>query len=84
MAHYVAKKLHLRPSDILDHWGVCELIVSYGIYANEESMKHFYEIKEYNKNADHKEKLPRQYAVMFYSPDDTKELERQYEKGDND
>ena len=40
-------------------------------------------IKEYNKNADHKEKLPRQYAVMFYSPDDTKELERQYEKGDN-
>ena len=47
-------------------------------------MKHFYEIKEYNKNADHKEKLPRQYAVMFYSPDDTKELERQYEKGDND
>ena len=46
MAHYVAKKLHLRPSDILDHWGVCELIVAYGIYANEESMKHFYEIKE--------------------------------------
>lgn len=80
MAHYVAKILHLRPSDILDSWGVCELIVAYGIYANEESVKYFNEVKAMNKNAEHKEKLPKMYEVMFYTPDDVKKMQEEYEK----
>ena len=35
MAHYVGKELHIRPNEILDTWGVPELIVAYGEYANE-------------------------------------------------
>lgn len=51
MAYFVAKKLHLRPNEILNHWGISELIVTYGIYANEDSQKNFYEVKEYNKTS---------------------------------
>ena len=35
MAHFVGKTLHIRPNDILDTWGVPELVVAYGHYANE-------------------------------------------------
>ena len=41
MAHYVAKTLNLRPNDILDGWGVPELIVAFGEYANEVATQNF-------------------------------------------
>lgn len=67
MAHYVAKILHLRPNDILDRWGVSELIVAYGYYRNEAQQKAFAEVESYNSSA--KKKIPRvsKYAVRFYS-----------------
>lgn len=65
MAHYVAKVLYIRPSDILDTWGVPELIVTYGNYANEQAQKN---LDEYNQ-LDNKDKLkypkPPKYAVKF-------------------
>lgn len=75
MAHYVAKILKLRPNDILDCWGVSELLVAYGIYRNEAQQKAYAEVESYNKTA--KKKIPRvnRYAVKFYSKT---ELEEEY------
>lgn len=70
MAHYVGKKLSIRPNEILDHWGISELIVAYGIYRNEDQKKYFYRIEEYNKNLPKGGKrmsLPEKYAVKFYT-----------------
>lgn len=74
MAHYVAKILKIRPNDILDRWGVSELLVAYGIYRNEAQEKVYSEIESYNRTA--KKKIPRvnRYAVKFYS---RKELEEE-------
>lgn len=41
MAHFVGKHLHIRPGEILDQWGVPELIVAYGQYANEIAYENF-------------------------------------------
>lgn len=69
MAHHVAKVLKKRPNDILDHWGVAELYVAFGQYANEESQRHYLEVVEHNKTAKKKEKRPEMYAVKFYNAD---------------
>lgn len=67
MAHYVAKVLHLRPNEILDTWGVPELIVAFGEYANEQSKQNY---EEWN-HADPKVKVkitrPNEYAVKFHN-----------------
>lgn len=78
MAHYVGKILKIRPNEILDRWGVSELIVTYGIYRNEAQMKAYREVQEYNKNS--KKKIPRipEYAVKFYT------LEEFFEEGGED
>lgn len=68
MAHYVGKKLHIRPNEILDHWGVSELIVTYGVYRNEDQRKYFYQIEEHNKQKGVKKiSLPPKYIVYFYT-----------------
>lgn len=71
MAYYVAKKIHLRPIEILQQWGVCELIVAFGVYKNEEQLKNFHEVQEYNKTAKKKVKIDR-YAVKFMKREDFK------------
>lgn len=63
MAHYVGKILHIRPSEILDTWGVPELIVAYGEYANEQSLKNYNEWKALD--AKHRGQQPKKYQVMF-------------------
>lgn len=65
MAHFVAKELHLRPSDILDHWGVAELIVAFGQYANEKSSKNYEEWKQLDKETRAKTMQPSKYIVYF-------------------
>ncbi len=66
MAHYVAKKLHLRPNDILDTWGVAELLVAYGQYQNEDAAERYAEWKA-RYASDHKAipPQPKKYAVRF-------------------
>lgn len=73
MAHYVAKVLKQRPNVILDHWGVAELLVAYGQYANEESYKNFLEWKSLSNSTKNKVKKPKEYAVLFYTNEDLKE-----------
>lgn len=75
MAHYVGKILKIRPNEILDHWGVSELIVAYGVYRNEQQYKAFKEVQDFNKQA--KKKIPRvnEYAVKFYTMEEFFELD---------
>lgn len=70
MAHYVAKTIMQRPNDILDHWGVAELLIAYGQYANEESYSNFLEWRSLDNETKRKTKKPNEYAVLFYTTDD--------------
>lgn len=70
MAHFVAKQLHLRPNDILDKWGVPELIVAYGEYANELADENY---RSWRASQDAKRKgytppQPKRYVVRFIGP----------------
>ena len=66
MAHYVARTLHQRPNDILDRWGVPELIVAYGQYANEEAEKHYQEWKDLPADTRARIEHPQRYVVRFF------------------
>ena len=65
MAHYVARVLNQRPSDILDHWGVAELIVAFGQYANEKSSQNYEEWKQLDSETRAKTMQPSKYIVYF-------------------
>ena len=65
MAHFVAKELHQRPNDILDHWGVPELIVAFGQYANERSNQNYEEWKSLDAEARAKIQKPNQMIVVI-------------------
>lgn len=68
MAHYVGKVLHIRPNEILDTWGVPELIVAYGQYANEVSQQNYEEWKSLSADSRQGER-PEEYIVKFYGAD---------------
>lgn len=65
MAHFVAHELHLRPNDVLDTWGVAELIVAFGQYANEKSSKNYEEWKQLDAQTRAKTMMPSKYVVYF-------------------
>ena len=67
MAHYVGKVLHIRPSEILDTWGVPELIVAYGEYANEVSEQNYDDWS--HMDAKSRGIKPEKYIVNFLSDD---------------
>lgn len=81
MAYYVGKKLRTRPYEILSKWGVCELVVTFGNYANEDQKKAYDSVNEYNKTAKGKDRIPRisEYAVRFYT---NEEIRKENEDGD--
>lgn len=63
MAHFVGKELNIRPNDILDGWGVPELIVAYGEYANEIAYDNY--MQYHYQETGEKPPAPRKYAVRF-------------------
>lgn len=63
MAHYVGKILHVRPNEILDTWGVAELIVAYGQYANEAAYENWLSWKAMQSKEEPKQ--PPKYIVRF-------------------
>lgn len=68
MAHFVGKILHIRPNEILDTWGVPELIVAYGQYANEIADENFQTWDRFHGSGkDSKAPPPRppRYVVRF-------------------
>ena len=77
MAQYVGKILKMRPNDILDNWGVAELIVTFGTYRNEESYQNFLEWKSLDMETKKKVKRPEPFAVKFYTNEDLFEEEQE-------
>ena len=73
MAHYVAKVLHQRPNDILDTWGVPELIVAFGEYANEEADNQYQEWKNLPPESRAKIEKPSQYLVRFINTNESED-----------
>lgn len=69
MAHYVGKLLHIRPNSILDEWGVPELLVAFGEYANEAADKNFKEWAAIDPKY-RKGKAPDKYIVQFLEPEE--------------
>lgn len=65
MAHYVAHELQQRPSEILDKWGVPELIVAFGQYANEKSMQNYEQWKHLDSKTQASTARPSKYIVYF-------------------
>ena len=65
MAHYVAKELHIRPNEILDTWGVPELIVAFGEYANNHSNQNYEDWKHLDSETRGKTERPNKYTVYF-------------------
>jgi hypothetical protein len=71
MAHYVAKVLHQRPNDILDKWGVAELIVAFGEYANEEAEKNYQDWKGLSTENRSKIERAERYIVRFFNSNES-------------
>lgn len=65
MVHYVAKTLKLDPNEIFDTWSVPQLIITWGVYMNQESERIHHEIKSMNAHSKKKQKVPPLYAVKF-------------------
>lgn len=67
MAHFVGKQLHIRPNDILDTWGVAELIVAYGEYANEIADENYksWKSSQAAKRKGYVPPQPARYIVRF-------------------
>lgn len=72
MAHFVGKTLHIRPNEILDTWGVPELIVAYGQYANEIADEGYRAWKIARRPKGVEIPMPKRYVVKFIG---VKELE---------
>lgn len=69
MAYFVSEQLNLRPNTILDEWGVPELIVAYGYYANQISQKNYAEWAALDAKTRASKEKPTEYIVKFYSPE---------------
>lgn len=67
MAHFVSKHLSMRPNDLLDTWGVPELIVAYGQYANEIADENYrsWESGRKAKQQGWEPPQPKRYVVRF-------------------
>lgn len=73
MAHFVGKTLHIRPNEILDTWGVPELLVAYGEYMNELSERNYMEWQSAPADTKRKVQRPDKVAVPFFTMDDLEE-----------
>lgn len=72
MAHYVGKLLHIRPNEILDTWGVPELLVAYGQYVN-EAADEAYQAWVARNTKNHVDEKPPRYIVQFIGVDELEE-----------
>lgn len=72
MAYYVAKALHLRPYTILTEWTCEELLVAYGVYANQQS-KESYDMKSIKERAQEQLTYMDRWVMPFYTQSDLEE-----------
>lgn len=69
MAYYVAKVLHIRPYTILTEWTCEELMVAYGVYANQQS-KESYDMKKPSELVREKLTYMDRWALPFFTQQD--------------
>lgn len=81
MAYFVAKELHLKPSEILTTWNCEELMVAYGYYANIHSNE-YVEMTPKKEWAKHKPPITwlDRWAVLFVGAEELEELVADKEK----
>ena len=72
MAYYVAKVLHIRPYTILTEWTCEELMVAYGVYANQQS-KESYDMKKPSELVQEKLTYMDRWALPFFTQQDLKD-----------
>lgn len=77
MTYWIANKLKMRPNDILYGWGVAELIVAYGKYSNELVSRAYKEWEETPVKQRMGKKVPPEYNVLFFSPEQMQELSKE-------
>ena len=75
MAHHVARELKQRPNDILDGWGVAELVVAYGQYTNEDAYSNFLQWKSMDGKAKKSVKKPDAFHVKFFGLEELEVVE---------
>lgn len=75
MAYFVAKELHMRPSEILNTWTCEELMVAYGEYANRHSNE-YVEMTPKKEWAKHNPPISwlDRWAVLFVDKDQMAQL----------
>lgn len=75
MAYFVAKELHMKPSEILTTWNCEELMVAYGYYANIHSNE-YVEMTPKKEWAKHKPPITwlDRWAVLFVDANQMREL----------
>lgn len=81
MAYFVAKELHMRPTEILNTWTCEELMVAYGEYANHHSNE-YVEMTPKKEWAKHKPPITwlDRWAVLFVDKQQMAELAQDREK----
>lgn len=65
MAMDVGKILKKRPNEILETWGVAELIVTWGYYMDEKIKESYETYKNLDAKERGKQKNPMQYMIKF-------------------
>ena len=70
MAYFVAEVIHIRPKEILDEWGVAELIVTFGCYANERASQQYSQWKELDPDTRARTERPNKYIVYFHDTEE--------------
>lgn len=69
MAYFVAERLGMSPYEILDNWTGAELMVAYGVYANEVTQRNYAEWKALDPKTRQTAEKPKEYAVRFIGVD---------------
>lgn len=76
MAYAVAKELSLKPTDILTSWTCEELLVAFGVYANQSSAMS-YEMMSKKERYQKKMTSLDRWAMPFVSPSQMSEMSAQ-------
>lgn len=78
MGYAVAKELKCRPLDILTTWTCEELLVAYGVYANQRSQANFEMTPPSERRKKKVDEMDR-WAIPFISYNQIEELEQKEE-----
>lgn len=85
MAYAVAKELGLRPRDVL-MWDPEELVVAFGVYANQHAAEAYEMAMSRLKKTPDKPKIPKwldRWAVLFMTEDQVEKLMEEQEQAES-